>query len=136
MAASTLAELSFSLHELARYLSRHVVTVRKWFENDKEVIRTPRGAQKDQLLIPISHALHRCRQMGIPQELLDAMVQDHELHLQHLRRGIAAIVPPVSVAVAAPPPVTYPLQSKGTTKRVKTARTKKTASKSRSAAGR
>ena len=136
MAASTLAELSFSLHELARYLSKHVVTVRKWFENDREVIRTPRGQQQDQMRIPISHALHRCRQMGIPQELLDAMVQDHELHLQHLRRSTASTASPVSVIAPAPPPVTPALRSKGNARSAKFLKNKKPASKSRTAAGR
>jgi len=115
----SLAETSITLREFARCLSKHVVTVRKWFENDKAVIRTPRGGQRDQILIPISHALTRCRAMGIPEDLLQAMVEDHQAQLRRAAERAAASATPALV------PAVRVTETKEPARNKKTAKTKK-----------
>jgi hypothetical protein len=90
----TLAARSITANKFAPYVSRNVVTVRKWFENDPQVIRTPRGRQRDQISIPIDYAVTRCRQMGIPEDIIQRMLNDHQRQCEAL-----------PTAKLSPPPV-------------------------------
>lgn len=91
----TLAELCFTMPEIARGLGRHVKTVTTWFADDPQVIRTPRGGQRDQLLVPISHAQIRFKSMRIPEEVTKAMIEEHEIRLMKP-------APPPAPVVTAP----------------------------------
>ena len=85
-----LAETSFTLHEYAKYLSKHPVTIRRWFDGDTEVIRTPRGGQRAQILIPIPRVISFSREIGIPQTQVDAMVADHYLKFKESQQSAPA----------------------------------------------
>ena len=77
-ASKPLEELAFSLAEFARYVGKHATTVRKWFEEDQKCIRIPRGGQRAQILIPISHAVEYSRRLGLPESLIDDMLAKHK----------------------------------------------------------
>jgi hypothetical protein len=94
MAVQSLAERSFTLHEFGKYLSRHPVTIRRWFDKDKEVIRTPRGGQRAQILIPIPRVITFCQEIGIPQDQVDEMLKDHhEQFLKSIAQAAAVMAP-------------------------------------------
>lgn len=78
----SLAEATLTLNEISRYLSKTVVTVRKWFEKDQRVIKVPRGRQRETLLIPIPLVRDFCKARGIPDDLVAAMVDGHDRRLQ------------------------------------------------------
>lgn len=111
----SLAEVSLTLGEFARYVNRNVVTVRKWFEHDPKVVRVPRGNQRAQILIPTSHALERGKEMGIPDNVLQRMIANHSLQF--------GVQPPIKASGF--PPVTPATPKRGVGKSPKSAKAKK-----------
>jgi hypothetical protein len=105
MPSVSLASSALELEEFAEYFGRNVVTIRKWFANEKDVICIPRGGQRPTMLIPVSTAERVLKKMGFPDEMVKDFVEKHR---NRVEVRVAQLVP------APSPPIPEPKSDKPT----------------------